>query len=70
MRVHDLRHTFGMRLRAAGVGFEDRQDLLRQKSNRITTHYSKAEIRNLMEGLNALCDREQKPEIVLIRRAG
>ena len=26
VRVHDLRHTFGMRLRAAGVSFEDRQD--------------------------------------------
>ncbi len=26
--MHDLRHTFGVRLRAAGVSFEDRQDLL------------------------------------------
>jgi len=37
-RVHDLRHTFGRRLRAAGVGLEDREDLLGHKSNRITTH--------------------------------
>lgn len=37
-RVHDLRHTFGHRLRAAGVSFEDRQDLLGHKSGRITTH--------------------------------
>lgn len=28
VRVHDLKHTFDRRLRAAGVGFEDRQDLL------------------------------------------
>jgi integrase len=28
LRVHDLRHTFGHRLRAAGVSFEDRADLL------------------------------------------
>lgn len=28
VRVHDLKHTFGRRLRAAGVRFEDRQDLL------------------------------------------
>ncbi len=28
VRVHDLRHTFVHRLRAAGVSFEDRQDLL------------------------------------------
>ena len=68
VRVHDLRHTFGMRLRAAGVGFEDRQDLLRHKSNRITTHYSKAEIRNLLDALDSICNREEKPEIVLIRR--
>jgi integrase len=68
VRVHDLRHTFGMRLRAAGVGFEDRQDLLRHKSNRITTHYSKAEIRNLLDAVDSICNREEKPEIVLIRR--
>jgi integrase len=32
VRVHDLRHTFGHRLRAAGVSFDDRQDLLGHKS--------------------------------------
>jgi len=26
VRVHDLKHTFGRRLRSAGVSFEDRQD--------------------------------------------
>jgi hypothetical protein len=29
VRVHDLKHTFGRRLRAAGVSFDGRQDLLR-----------------------------------------
>ena len=43
--VHDLKHTFGRRLRAAGVSFEDRQDLLGHRSGRITTHYSRAELR-------------------------
>jgi hypothetical protein len=47
VRVHDLKHTFGRRLRAAGVSFEDRQDLLGHKSQRITTHYSEAELANL-----------------------
>ena len=28
VRVHDLKHTLGRRLRAAGVTYEDRQDLL------------------------------------------
>jgi hypothetical protein len=30
------KHTFGRRLRAAGVSFEDRQDLLGHRSVRIT----------------------------------
>jgi integrase len=41
VRVHDLKHTFGRRLRAAGVSFEDRQDLLGHKSQRITTHFTR-----------------------------
>jgi integrase len=48
VRVHDLKHSFGRRLRAAGVSFEDRQDLLGHKSTRITTHYSAAELANLI----------------------
>ena len=32
LRVHDLKHTFGRRLRVAGVSFEDRQALLGHKS--------------------------------------
>jgi len=34
VRVHDLKHTCGRRLRAAGVGLEDRQDILGHKSGR------------------------------------
>lgn len=55
VRVHDLKHTFGRRLRAAGVSFEDRQDLLGHKSQRITTHYSAAEITNLLAAANKAC---------------
>jgi integrase len=44
IRVHDLKHTYGHRLRAAGVGFEDRKLLLAHKSNHVTTHYSAPEI--------------------------
>jgi integrase len=67
VRVHDLRHTFGMRLRAAGVGFEDRQDLLGHHAGRITTHYSKVEINRLIECVELLCEA-RKPELTLIRR--
>ncbi len=53
VRVHDLKHTFGRRLRAANVSFEDRQDLLRHRSGRITTHYSAAELTRLIEAAEA-----------------
>ena len=56
VRVHDLKHTFGRRLRSAGVSFEDRQDLLGHRSGRITTHYSSAELQNLYEAANKVCE--------------
>lgn len=52
VRVHDLKHTFGRRLRAAGVSFEDRQDLLGHRSGKITSHYSVAELQRLIEVAN------------------
>ena len=69
VRVHDLKHTFGRRLRAAGVSFEDRQDLLGHRSGRITTHYSAAELSQLIEAANSVCERSgNKPELVVLRR--
>ena len=62
-RVHDLCHTFGHRLRAAGVGFEDRQDLLGHKSDRMTTHYSAPDIARLVEAAEKVCER--RPNTVL-----
>lgn len=59
VRVHDLRHTFGHRLRAAGVSFEDRQDLLGHKSGRITTYYSAPDLRRLIEAVDMLVERRQ-----------
>lgn len=58
VRVHDLKHTFGRRLRAAGVGLEDRQDLLGHRSGKITTHYSAAEIENLYKAANRVTVRQ------------
>jgi integrase len=70
-RVHDLKHTFGRRLRAAGVSFEDRQDLLGHKSGRITTHYSAAELQNLIKAANAVRGEgsRKSPVMVMLRRA-
>jgi integrase len=69
VRVHDLKHTFGRRLRAAGVSFEDRQDLLGHRSGRITTHYSAAELSRLIAAANRAWERRsKKPELVMLRR--
>jgi integrase len=54
VRVHDLRHTFGRRLRAAGVSLEDRRDLLGHKGPDITTHYSAAETGRLFAAANRI----------------
>jgi integrase len=68
VRVHDLKHTFGRRMRAAGVSFEDRQDLLGHRSGRITTHYSAAELSRLFVAANSVCERSTTPvELVVLR---
>ncbi len=68
VRVHDLKHTFGRRLRAAGVSFEDRQDLLGHRSGRITTHYSAVELSGLIEAAERVCHRDgQRPDLVVMR---
>lgn len=70
VRIHDLKHTFGRRLRAAGVNYEDRQDLLGHKSGRITTHYSAAELYSLIEAANQVCGENSRksPALVLLKQ--
>ena len=69
VRVHDLKHTLGWRLRAAGVSFEDRQDLLGHRSGRMTTHYSVAELTKLIKAANSVCERNgNRPELVVLKR--
>ena len=53
---HNLRHTFGARLRAAGVSLEDRQTLLWHRSESITTHYSAPDIARLRELVEKITD--------------
>jgi len=70
VRVHDLKHTYGRRLRAAGVSFEDRQDLLGHRSHRVTTHYSAPELNQLIEMSNLVCEQAgQKPKLVILKRS-
>ena len=58
-------------LRAAGVSFEDRQDLLGHKSSRITTHYSSAELTSLVAAAEKVCDEKShnSPATTWLRRS-
>jgi integrase len=72
IRVHDLKHTYGHRLRAAGVSFEDRQSLLGHKSAHMTTHYSAADIGNLIAASEKVCDfaSRKSPALSIVRSGG
>ena len=72
VRVHDLKHTYGYRLRAAGVAFEDRQVLLGHKTQHITTHYSAADIGNLIASSEKVCElaSRKSPAVAIVRTRG
>ena len=69
VRVHDLKHTFGRRLRAGGVSLETRRVLLGHKNGDITTHYSAPEIADLIEAAERVCGQNSRksPELTLLR---
>jgi len=62
-RVHDLRHTFGQRLRAAGVPLEDRKALLGHKCADIIRHKCAPELAKLIEYVEPVY--EERPNTVL-----
>lgn len=47
--VHNLRHTFGYRLRQAGVPAEDRDALLGHHNRSLTQHYAVPDLKRLAE---------------------
>lgn len=70
VRIHDLKHTYGRRLRAAGVPLETRKVLLGHKSGDITTHYSGPELEELLQASNRVCGGESRksPALVVLRK--
>jgi len=65
-RVHDLRHTFGARLREEGVSREDRKDLLGHANDDITTHYSTAETTYLIDLAERIV-KSNRPSLYVIK---
>lgn len=70
VRDHDLKHTFGRRLRAARVSVETRKVLLGHKNGDITSHYSAAEVEELLEAANRVCGgaSRKSPAVTLLKR--
>jgi integrase len=66
--VHNLRHTFGRRLRSAGIPLETRKALLGHANGDITTHYSAAELDELIQATEAIVSRgtTETPNLMLI----
>ena len=69
IRVHDLKHTFGRRLKAAGVTEEDRKSLLGHKNGSVTSHYSGAELGQLIEAANKVSATDSRgPVLTILQR--
>ena len=57
VRVHDLRHSFACRLRAAGVCAEDREALLGHANHSMAGHYASADVGHLLKQANLILNR-------------
>ena len=68
--VHNLRHTFGRRLRSAGVPLETRKALLGHSNGDLTTQYSPAEIEELQKAAERIVDERigQTATLMLVRK--
>ncbi len=69
VRVHDLKHTYGRRLRSAGVPLDTRKVLLGHKTGDITRHYSVAELGEVIAATGRICTAKGSPSLSLVRVA-
>ena len=68
VRIHDLRHSFGSRLRAAGVSVEDREALLGHANHSMAGHYASADVGRLLKQANLIVDRSGTRTLLRIAR--
>jgi integrase len=66
MRVHDLRHTFACRLRAAGVPAEDRAALLGHAEHSMSGHYASADVGRLIDLANLVLNRQETRTVLRV----
>lgn len=65
LHFHDLRHTFGHRLRAIGASKEDRKALLGHTSDDVTTDYSQDDLAHLLELLRKI-ERQDRGTVLRV----
>lgn len=71
-RVHDMRHTVGMRLREAGVPERTQDDILWHTNPGMTAHYSVAQVLEIRAALELITDERHANNVSLttiIRRS-
>lgn len=66
VRVHDFRHTFGQRLRDAGVPEEDRALLLGHAVEGMAQHYATATIARLVEQANKVSETRDRTTLLRV----
>lgn len=66
VRIHDLRHTFGQRLRDAGVSEEDRALLLGHAIDGMPQHYATATVARLVEAANRVTQTRDRTTLLRV----
>lgn len=66
VRVHDLRHTYGQRLRDAGVPEEDRALLLGHAVDGMPQHYATATLARLLDAANSVLTTRDRTTVLRV----
>jgi integrase len=66
VRIHDLRHTYACRLRAAGVSAEDRAALLGNVDHSMAGHYASADVGRLVKQANLVLNRQETRTVLRV----
>ena len=66
LRVHDVRHTYGQRLRDAGVSQEDRALLLGHADSGMPRHSAAATVAKLLEASNAVLKTRDRTMVLRV----
>jgi integrase len=69
VRIHDLRHTFACRLRAAGVSAEDREALLGHANHSMAGHYASADVGRLLKQATLVLNRQETRTVLRVANA-